>query len=185
MILYIHGFRTTKTSYTSRLLKKHYQNNIILAQHPIKPKDAIKYLENIIQTKNITSIMASSLGGFYAIYLATKYNLKTVLINPSINPYKTTKTYIGKNITEDGLVFSWKNKHLKQLAQYKVKPKKLNQKIFYIMLQKGDQVLDYKIAKKRFSHAKQKIENGGSHRFDNLKRHFKSISSFIKEDTKN
>jgi predicted esterase YcpF (UPF0227 family) len=123
--------------------------------------------------------MASSLGGFYAIYLSNKYNLKTVLINPSINPYRTTKLYLGKNITQDGIKFNWKNKHLKQLSKYKVKLTELKQEKFYVLLQKGDSVLDYKVAKKYFSKAKVTLEKGGSHRFENLKRQLRNVSSFI------
>jgi len=185
LILYIHGFRTTKNSHTSRLLKKYFKSKIILAQYPIKPKDAIKYLENIIKTKNITSIIASSLGGFYATFLSNKYNLKTILINPSVNPYKTTKEYLGKNTTHDGMQFKWKKKYLKQLEKLNVKQKNLKHKNFYLLLQKADTVLNYKIARKRYNKGQFLIEKQGSHRFENLDRHFNSICSFIGEDTKN
>jgi len=184
LILYIHGFRTTKNSHTSKILKKQFKDKIILAQHPIKPKNAISYLEKVIKEKKITSIIASSLGGFYATYLSTKYNLKTILINPSVNPYKTTKVYLGQNTTQDGTTFKWKKKHLKQLEKFKIKPKKLNHKNFYILLQKADSVLNYKIANKRYKKGKILIEKKGSHRFENLDRHFKSICSFIGEDIK-
>jgi len=180
LILYIHGFRTTKNSHTSKVLKKYFKDDIILAQHPIKPKDAISYLENIIETKGITSIIASSLGGFYATYLSQKYNLKTVLINPSVNPYKTTNKYLGTNTTQDGIEFKWKKKYLKQLEKLKIKSKKLNHKNFYIFLQKEDQILNYKIANKRYKKGKILIEKKGSHRFENLNRHLNSIDLFCK-----
>jgi hypothetical protein len=181
MILYIHGFRTTKNSYTSKVLKRYFKKNIIISEHPVKPKDAITYLENIIENNNITSIIASSLGGYYATYLSNKYNLKTVLINPSVNPYRTTKTYLGKNTTLDGVEFVWKKKYLKQLANFKVKQKELQSKIFYLLLQKGDKVLNYKVAQKRYPKAKKLIEKNGSHRFENLERRLKSVSLFIKK----
>lgn len=180
MILYIHGFRTTKNSYTSKLLKNHFKKDIIISDHPIKPKEAIKYLEKIIEKNDIKVIIASSLGGYYATYLATKYNLKAILINPSVNPYKTTKPYLGVNETFEGVKFLWKKKHMKQLEKYKIKQKDLQQKNFYIFLQKGDEVLNYKVAKKRYPKAKFQIEKGGTHRFENLKRHFHSISLFMK-----
>ena len=180
MILYIHGFRTTKNSHTSKILKKYFKKNIIIAEHPTKPKDAIKYLENIIKTKGITSIIASSLGGFYATYLSQKYDLKTVLINPSVSPYRTTKIYLGKNTTQDGAEFKWKKKHLKQLEKFKIKQKDLKQNNFYLLLQKNDKVLNYKIANKHYSHGKLLIEKGGSHRFENLNKHLDSVYSFIK-----
>lgn len=50
---------------------------------------------------NIT-LIGSSLGGFYSIYLAQKYNLKAILINPSIESHKTLKTYVGEHTNFDG-----------------------------------------------------------------------------------
>ena len=180
MILYIHGFRTTKNSHTSQILKKYFKKDIILAEHPTKPKDAIKYLEKLIEKDNITSIIASSLGGFYATFLSHKYNLKTVLINPSVTPYKTTKIYLGENTTQDGVIFKWKNKHLKQLRKFKISKKSLKQKNFYLLLQKDDQVLNYKIANKYYDKGKIFLEKSGSHRFENLDKHLESVYAFLK-----
>ncbi|MGB3751396.1 MAG: YqiA/YcfP family alpha/beta fold hydrolase [Arcobacteraceae bacterium] len=179
MILYIHGFRTTKNSYTSKLLKKYFKKDIILADHPTTPKEAIKYLEDIIENNNITSLIASSLGGYYATYLSEKYGLKTVLINPSVHPFRTTKTYLGQNTTQDGVKFIWKKKSLKQLEKFKIKQKQLHSQRFYLFLQKADKVLNYKVALKRYPKAKKQIEKEGSHRFEDLERHLKSIFLFI------
>jgi len=181
VILYIHGFRTTKNSYTSKILKKHFKKDIILANHPTQPKKAMKYLENIIEKNNITSIIASSLGGYYATYLSVKYNIKTVLINPSIHPFRTTKNYLGQNTTQDGMKFLWKKKSLEELKKFKIKQKKLHSENFYLLLQKADKVLNYKIAHKRYPKAKKLIEKKGSHRFENLERHLQSISLFVKK----
>jgi len=181
VILYIHGFRTTNNSYTSKILKKYFKKNIILADHPTQPKDAIKYLENLIESNNITLLIASSLGGYYATYLSEKYSLKTVLINPSVNPYKTTKTYLGQNTTQDGVKFLWKKKSLKQLEKFKIKQKHLHSQRFLLFLQKADKVLNYKVALKRYPKAKKIVEKGGTHRFENLERHLKSISLFSKK----
>jgi predicted esterase YcpF (UPF0227 family) len=35
------------------------------------------------------NLVGSSLGGFYSLYLSNKYNLKAILINPSITPHRT------------------------------------------------------------------------------------------------
>lgn len=179
MILYIHGFRTTKNSHTSKVLKKYFKKNIILADHPTDPKEAIKYLENMIESNNVTALIASSLGGFYATYLSEKYGLKTVLINPSVNPYKTTKVYLGQNTTQDGVKFLWKKKSLKQLEKFKIKQKHLHSKRFFLFLQKADKILNYKVADKRYPKAKKTIEKKGSHRFEYLERHLKNIFLFL------
>lgn len=177
MLLYIHGFRTTVNSHKAVRLKEYYEDDIFIADHPIEPLKAITYLEDIIKEKNIRGIIASSIGGFYATYLSEKYNIKTVLINPSVKPYKTTTRYLGINTTTDGDEFKWKEKHLLQLDKLKIK--QLKKKNYYIFLQTGDEVLDYKVAKKRYRGAKMLIETGGNHRFSNFERFYGDVSKFL------
>lgn len=177
MLLYIHGFRTTINSHKAVRLKEYYEDDIFIADHPIEPLKAISYLEKIIKEQNITGIIASSLGGFYATYLSEKFNIKTVLINPSVKPYKSTLRYIGENTTADGVPFLWKKKHLRQLDKLKIKHLKKDN--FYLFLQTGDEVLDYKVAKKRYKGAKMLIETGGNHRFANFERFYGDVSKFL------
>ncbi|SFV68353.1 Putative esterase, FIGfam005057 [hydrothermal vent metagenome] len=177
MILYIHGFRTTANSYKAELLKAHYGNKLIASDHSFIPQQAIKDLEQIIKDKNITAIIASSLGGFYATYLSQKYNLKTVLINPSVKPYETTKKYLGENVKDNGEIFIWKEEHLKMLETLKVNKPKLDN--FFLFLQTGDEVLDYRVAKSFYQGSKLVIENGGNHRFKDFERFFDEVSEFL------
>ena len=179
MLLYIHGFRTTSHSHKATLLKNHYQDKLIASAHSFVPDEAIKNLEENIEIYNIRGIIASSIGGFYATYLSQKYNLKTILINPSVQPYKTTKRYLGKNRRQDGTKFTWKKKHLSMLEKYKVDQKDLNLDNFFLFLQTGDEVLDYRIAKKFYKGVKMVIEEGGNHRFQGFERFFDDISDFL------
>ena len=177
MFLYIHGFRTLKNSYTANLLQKYFQNNIISSDHPIEPKKAVEYMEETLKNHNIKGIIASSLGGFYATYLSEKYHLKTVLINPSVKPYETLKKHLGKNKKFNGEEFIWKEKYLKQLKNYKVtKPTVKN---YMLLLQKGDEILNFEIAKNFYRGAKIIVEENGCHRFDGLEKYFDDINSFL------
>ena len=177
MLLYIHGFRTTPHSQTSQLLKKHYGEQLLLSDHPITPNAAISYMENLLKKYPITGIIASSLGGFYATHLAEKYDVPAVLINPSTRPFITTRAYLGINTTYDGETFEWQEHHLKELKKYAIK--KPNPKRYYLCLQKGDVVLDYRVALEYFDDAKVCLEEGGGHHFEGLERHFESIDRFL------
>ena len=177
MLLYIHGFRTTPHSTTSQLLKKHYGEHLLLSDHPVTPDAAINYMETLLRDHPITGLIASSLGGFYATYLADKYNVPAVLINPSTRPFITTRSYLGTNSTYDGENFEWREDHLKALEKFAVKKPKPEQ--YYLCLQKGDAVLDYRIALAYFDGAKICLEEGGAHHFEGLARHFESIDRFL------
>lgn len=178
MLLYIHGFRTTKESHKAQLLESYYNaNNIIIADHSLIPHQAIKDLEKSIEANNITGIIASSLGGYYATYLSEKYNLKTVLINPSVRPYETLVKALGENERQDGLKFTWKEEHLSMLKEFKVEKSTIEN--YFLFLQKGDEVLDYRIADTFYKGCKLIIEEGGNHRFKGFGRFFDEVSKFL------
>jgi hypothetical protein len=53
------------------------------------------------------------------------------------------------------------------------------QEDFMLLVQKGDETLNYKEAVDRFSNAKMIVEEGGNHSFEGIDRHFDAISSFL------
>ena len=177
MLLYIHGFRTTPTSHKATLLKAEYQERLIVSDHSCVPRQAIGELEEIIENNPITGIIASSIGGFYATYLSEKYQLKAMLINPSVAPYETTRKYLGANEKFDGTTFHWTEEHLEMLAQLRVT--QLTPENYFVFLQKGDAVLDYRKAEAFYAGAKFVIEEGGNHRFHKFERFFGEIALFL------
>lgn len=177
MLLYIHGFRTTAQSHKADLLKKYFKDSILIADFRVSPDEAIEDLEALIHNNPITGIIASSLGGFYASYLSERYSLKTVLINPSIEPYETTRRYLGDNIREDGSQFIWSEADIHALNTYTIASPTFEN--YFIFLQTGDEVLDYTIAQERYYGAKIVVEEGGNHRFEKFERYFDDVSAFL------
>ncbi len=108
----------------SLLRDKLKSKNIIAPTLSYVPDLAIDTLEQLIQTYikyEKVYLIGSSLGGYYAIYLANKYNLKAVLINPSTNPRNTLSNMIGQTLNYADLSkFEWNQNHINMLMQYKV-----------------------------------------------------------------
>ncbi len=181
MYLYIHGFRSTPKSYKSILFKKYFKENLLVCNHPVKPELAVKYLEKLVRQNDIKGIIASSLGGFYATYLSEKYDIKTILINPSVAPYETTRVYLGKNTTFNGENFLWEENDLKNLS--KISIKKPTVENYLLFLQTGDDILDYKVALNFYKGSKIILENGGSHSFDNIDKYLSKIEDFLSSYT--
>ena len=179
MIIYIHGFASSSHSNKVTLLKNHFQD-VVAFDLSYVPELAIKQLEEFIDlhiNENIT-LVGSSLGGFYSIYLADKYNLKVVLINPSIHPEKTLRQYIDRSVknysTDEGFIF--KAEYIEQLK--KLKTTTFNSSNTLLLLQKGDDVIDYTEALAFLPQAKSIVESGGSHQFENFENYFTMIGSF-------
>jgi predicted esterase YcpF (UPF0227 family) len=135
-------------------------------------------LEELIVNCDDVQLIGSSLGGYYAMYLADKYRLKSILINPSIYPYLTLQRAIPKAQNYyDGSFCTWHEEYLEMLKKYSVS--KCKQNNLMLMLQKADDVLDYKEALAKLPDAMCILEDGGSHSFDGIERYFEKIEVFL------
>lgn len=182
MIIYIHGFGGSGCGVKAELFRTYFKSinqPFIAPSLSYVPHLAVKTLEEMIESYGgNVNLVGSSLGGFYAIYLAEKYGLKAVLINPSINPYETLKKVLGMAPNfYDNSSFEWREAHIEMLKEYRVEAKK--QENFFVLLQKGDALLDYKDAVERLLHAKFSIEEGGSHSFENIEKYFDDIKGYL------
>lgn len=178
MILYIHGFKSCGDSKKSRALRSYFGDDAIIAPNlSFSPKEAIESLSTIIIEKNIDLLIGSSLGGYYSIYLAQKFDKKAVLINPSLKPFLTLYPFIGKNRRFcDNLEFIWKMEYIKELIEFKVE--KVDLFRYLVLLQSKDEVLNYQEALEFFRGAKVVVEYGGNHRFENIKDYLCMIKRF-------
>lgn len=178
MLLYIHGFRSTENSLKALQLKAYFGDAIVIAKFSHEPECAVEDLEAYFSHYDIRGVIASSLGGFYATWLTEKYGLKAVLINPSTKPYETLERYLGENQTHDGEVFNWKHEHLAQLKRYKIEQPTPSRYCLY--LKRGDEILDYRVAKQYYEGACLQIDEGGCHRFEDFKRYMGQAEMFLK-----
>lgn len=182
MIIYIHGFGSSGFGGKASLFREYFEEEVIAPSLSYVPNLAIDTLEQLIELllekdENI-GLVGSSLGGYYSIYLANKYNLKAVLINPAIYPYKTLdKIGMARNYYDDSS-FEVTSSHIEALKSYEVK-NITNQENFLTLLQEDDEVLDYNEAVEKLPNSELIIEEGGNHSFENIESYFRKIGSFL------
>jgi uncharacterized protein len=188
MIIYIHGFSSSANSTKGQILKEYFKDNekVLTPGLPEEPDKTMQVLEELIYSAKNEKIMliGSSLGGFYALALHSKFkNLRTVLINPALFPYKQLKPYIGKNINRsNGEEFEWKEEYLCQL-------KKLNDEINFknldsvmLLLAKDDELINYKETLELIGKAKKVIlYNDAGHQFLRFNEVLDGIYEFYKK----
>ena len=184
MVIYIHGFGSSGEASKAKMLRAYCQENkirFIAPSLPTIPDLAIKTLSELIesyQDNEPVHLMGSSLGGYYSLYLSDKYNLKAVLINPAINAPETLKRAIGHGVSYyDNSTYEWNESHLEMLESYEIEEPNLDNLL--VLLQKGDEVLDYEEAQDVLEGAKMVVEEGGNHSFEGLDRHLESIKRFF------
>ena len=184
MIIYIHGFGGSGLGTKASLFREYFKERgveYIAPSLSYIPDLAISTLEELIENCKDPKLIGSSLGGFYTIYLTKKYNIKGVLINPAVKSHKTLERHISYKECAisyyDGSQFTWQDNHLEMLKKLVVdNPKDEN---LLLLLQKGDEVLDYKDALKKLPNAKRIVEDGGNHSFEGIERYFEDIEEFL------
>jgi predicted esterase YcpF (UPF0227 family) len=181
MIIYIHGFSSHGYGGKAKALRAYFSNKeevFIAPSLSYVPELAIQTLEELIEVCDDVTLIGSSLGGYYAMYLAQKYDLKVVLINPAMSSYRTLSRMLGEAPNfYDGSLFEWKESHLDMLKKYETQI--TEQSKVMLMLQKGDAVLDYREALNTLSDATLIVEEGGDHSFAGIEAYFDRIRTFL------
>ncbi len=177
-ILYLHGFASCGEGNKSSELKNWFgADNVIAPDLPPSPLDTIQMIEEILSASHFDVLAGSSLGGFYATYLAEKDRMKAILLNPSTQPWETLASQLGwqKRFCDDE-VFEFKAIYLEQLRTLQTVPVKGK---YLLLLQSGDEVLDYTKAQSLYHTHKIIVEYGGNHRFENIEEYLSMIEKFI------
>jgi len=138
--------------------------------------EAISLVENSF-TQEDTCFIGSSLGGFYATYLAEKHGLKAVLINPAIDPHLGLRAYLGaqKNL-HTGEPYQLTEAHLREWEKFYVP--RITPTRYLLIVETGDEVLDYRRAVERYAGAEQVVVQGGDHSLQSFPQHLPRILEF-------
>lgn len=184
-LLYIHGFNSSELSHKATVLSDAAErigqvDRIVSPCLSWQPALAIKQLEAIIEAKQSQGItlIGSSLGGFYAAYLAEKYRIKAILVNPAVQAPILLKNHLGRQINP------YTNEEYELTLAHMVELEKLiitkpTAELYWLMLQEGDEVLDYREALKAFPQVSRLThEQGGDHRFIEFERFTEEILRF-------
>jgi predicted esterase YcpF (UPF0227 family) len=187
-LLYLHGFNSSPQSHKAQLVIQYMSANncldqLICPQIPAAPEEArlflVKLVEETLENHRL-SFVGSSLGGYYATYLAEKYSGTAVLINPSVKPYETLRAYLGENkFYFDEGCWEFDETHIQQLEVMKVDEITQPER-YLVLLQTGDETLDYRDAELKYKDSHCIIEQGGDHAFVDLERFIPKIMQFSK-----
>ena len=185
MTILIHGFGSSGRGGKAGLFREHFKGldrTLVAPSLSYIPELAIDTLEQLIDSSmDEVTLIGSSLGGYYAIYLAEKYGLKAVLINPAVDSARTLKRALdmGGRATNyyDGSEFDWRPEYLEMLQEIRVD--EVSRGEYLLLLQKGDDVLDYREALAKLPKATTVVEEGGTHPFEGIERYFERILVFI------
>jgi len=184
MIVYLHGFNSSPQSAKAQYLRRYLEERggdteYACPQLPHWPRLAIAAAEAEItrrSERNVT-LVGSSLGGFYATWLAERHGLRAVLINPAIEPHTGLRPYLGpQQPYHGGAPYALTEQHLrewKELFVAQVSPER-----YLLLVETGDEVLDYRDAVRKYAGAKRVVVQGGDHSLASFPKHLPLILGF-------
>ena len=184
MIVYLHGFNSSPASHKAQVMKK-TMTAAGLAQRfacpalPDTPAEAMRAIEATIAGRDSRELtfLGSSLGGFYATHLAERLGCRAALINPAITPHIGLEAYLGtqKNL-HTGEPYELTPAHLEGWRRLLVE--RIDPERYLLLLETGDEVLDWREAARKYEGARMVIRQGGDHSLQSFPEHIARILAF-------
>jgi predicted esterase YcpF (UPF0227 family) len=184
MLVYLHGFNSSAQSHKAQVLARYMEARGLLASYAcpaLSPLagEAISQVEALMAAHagEPFCFVGSSLGGYYATYLAEKHAVKAVLVNPAIEPHVGLRAYLGaQENLHTGEPYELTEAHLRAWEALWV-PRVTPQR-YLLIVETGDEVLDYRQAVERYAGAEQLVIPGGDHSLASFPRHLPHILRF-------
>jgi uncharacterized protein len=186
MLIYIHGFNSSPQSTKARQLQARLASigrgrEFSCPALPHRPADAVHVLEEELRRAppRDTTLVGSSLGGYYATWLAERHDLRAVLVNPAIAPHEGLEAYLGtqKNLYT-GETYELTREYLQEMRALLIeRPTRLER--YYLIVTTGDEVLDYREAIRKYAGARQLVIQGSDHGFADFEQHLDSVLEFV------
>jgi len=184
MLVYLHGFNSSPASHKAQVMEAHMEGRgqgrlYACPALPDTPREAIRAIEQTIagEDPRRVTFIGSSLGGFYATYLAEKLGCRAALINPAIKPHIGLEAYLGtqKNLYT-GAPYELTRAHLEGWRALYVD--RIDPERYLLLVETGDEVLDWREAARKYEGARTVIRQGGDHTLQSFPEHIERILAF-------
>lgn len=185
-LLYIHGFLSSPASCKAQRvgawLERERPDIQFCCPHlPPYPDRAARQLDELVRKQaSPIYLMGSSLGGYWATWLAQRYGLRAVLVNPAVHPWQFMPEFLEVDLkgyhTDDS--YRLEARHVEQIKRYAVADI-AHPEDFWLLVQTGDETLDYREAVAKYRGAKQTVEPGGDHAFQGFERYIPEAVAFL------
>lgn len=185
MILYLHGFRSSPRSFKARVVQRRLEElgraqELICPQLPASPREAMA-LALLLAERHAPgdlAIVGSSLGGFYATWLAERLGVPAVVINPSVDPLKNLEKHVGVTTAwHSDEPFEFKRDYIAELAELRVaritRPER-----YFLLAATGDEVLDYRDMVAHYAGARQHVIEGSDHAISEFPQYVDEVLGF-------
>jgi predicted esterase YcpF (UPF0227 family) len=181
-IVYLHGFISAPGSKKATMLRDYVERcvtgiRIVVPALHHRPARAIEQVRASCEGVDAAelTLVGSSLGGFYATVMAERLGCRAALVNPAVHPHTHFPRYLGpqKNMYT-GEEFVLTQEHVDELRA--MDPPRITRPArYWVFLETGDAVLDYREAVAFYAGACQTVIQGGDHTLVSFPEHIPDL----------
>jgi len=192
LLIYLHGFLSSPQSFKCQLMRER-----LAAEHPrivfcapqispypeIARQSLVGLVENFLREGcGPIGLLGSSMGGFWASYLAERYQLPAVLVNPAVHPARFMPDYLGQTLkpySGEPQEYRLTGADVDTMRQLEAELRRPLRGRYWLLAQRGDETLDCREAEDFYRGQRQTIEDGGDHGFQGFARYCEPIVEFL------
>lgn len=193
LVVYLHGFRSSPNS-SKAVMTREALEKLSSLKNPIEwycpqllasPKASMEMVMKHIEqsTADQIVVVGSSLGGFYANFLAEKYGCRAVTLNPAVRAPKELAPHVGMMTAYDSEEpFDFRPEYIDQLNTLQVESITEPSRYFLIAA-KGDELLSWQEMVDFYPEANHLVLEGGDHGISDYVKYLPEVLKFIQPNT--
>jgi len=176
-LVYLHGFNSSPQSVKGRKLvaaamcrpePPHCHVPALHDRPALAMRDVCSWVDERADKLGPLTFIGSSLGGYYATWLAEKYDARAVVINPAVRPFVNLRAHFGaQQNLYTGERYELTEEHFTELQALWIERLTWPER-YFLLMRAGDEVLDWKEAVARYAGAWQFIAGGGTHGWEDI-----------------
>ena len=186
-LLYLHGFRSSPQSAKARLMAARVQAGHPgvrwwCPQLPPSPSQAADLIAEGLAgwPRGRMAVVGSSLGGFYATWVAERQGCRAVVLNPAVDPARDLAAHVGEQTTwqDPAERFFFRPEYVDELRALQAGP--LADPARYLaVIAKGDELLDWREMAARYQGVRLRVLEGSDHALSDFARHLDEVLAFL------
>lgn len=182
-VIYLHGFRSSPLSFKARLIAKRMAalgrgSDFVCPQLPASPLAAVELVRHEIAPAAEDTLVGSSLGGFYATWLAEHLGCRAVLLNPAVNPARDLRGYDGpRTMYHSDEPFDFRPEYLEEMRSLEI-PVITFPKRYFLIAARGDELLDWREMVAHYPGARHRVLAGSDHGLSDFEDYLDEVLAF-------
>jgi predicted esterase YcpF (UPF0227 family) len=186
-LLYLHGFRSSPQSMKARKMAALVAERWPVLhwwcpQLPPSPRQAALLIDEGTRgwPAATMAVIGSSLGGFYATWLAERRGCRAVLLNPAVDPARDLARHIGEQSSwhDPAERFFFEPHFVEELRALEAGALRHAERLMAVIAT-GDEVLDWQEMRARYASARVQIVEGSDHALSDFDAHLPAILGFL------